>query len=492
MVVLLKYNFQATQSVLRDRKNIKKDKNDVFYIRPLNFKVKIEFGSKKFKFLLIGVILFSLFSRIPSSGEPEGILILENKNLQRPNTQSEGINDLSYIGLLPGDIVLIANPNKSYDELVPGLYSHVFVYCGRVLEGQAVWDRDNAKWMDPGTPYVIHSSAHNKSHLGLGYSSWKSKVNQYGTLVKSIRITHVNQIQRIQALNWMIGRLTGGKHGYPVGPTYDWGWSHKQISGRNPVSQIDGYYCSEIVWAAYEYLYGIDLDPDGNDWDLTTYKGVSPTELLESRYSSELPMYFGYTPEIEINDQISCSFSIWADMNKDRLFSPNELINQNYTSIDLNSCDMPLGFIQNVLGLTITEEKEFIIPADVDENGDGIDDRTNCSILGYKTGEYANASLKYRVNICAINDTCLNDIPTKSLISPEPTTPTDTTNDSEKAENSKNETAEQSRDENTDNSTSKETGQKLNGFPDILAISSLSIILFFYLFQTPNKRIKLH
>ena len=209
--------------------------------------------------------------------------------LDIPSAQKEVLNDLSYIGLLPGDIILIANPDTLYNDLVPGKYCHCFVYCGRVIEGESIWDRDNQIWMTAGTPYVIHSSAKDQNQSGLGYSAW-SKVNMYGSIVETIRISQLNNSQRIQALNWMINELSGGKDGYPVGPTYDWGWSHKQIHGTNPVSNIDGFYCSEIVWAAYKDIFGIDLDPDGDKWDLLTLKGVSPTDLLDSAHSETLVM----------------------------------------------------------------------------------------------------------------------------------------------------------------------------------------------------------
>ena len=375
---------------------------------------------------------------------------------------------------------------------MPGLYSHVFIFCGRVVKEQPIWDRDNSRWMDLGTPYVIHSSARNKSHMGLGYSAWTSRVNHYGSLVKSIRITQVNQSQRIEALNWMIGKLIGGSDGFPVGPTYDWGWSHKQISGTNPLSNIDGYYCSEIIWAAYKDLFGIDLDPDGNNWDLTTLRGVSPTELLESKYSEEIPMYFGKTPEIDEDDQITSTVCMWADINNNTFFSADELINQCNTTFSANSSELPLGFIQNVMGLTLAERKEFVILADVDENGDGIDDRTKGPILGFKSGEYAKKSLKYEVEIKKIDGISLFDIPTKSLILPEPIeTPYDTTTENETSSISEKTNTNTSTGSSSDDGEKEIKTQKIIGFRGLLGISSFTILIygFFQLFQGKRKNI---
>ncbi len=459
-------------------------------IRLHNFTINIRKKSKFYKKLLIGVILFSFLSINPSSVEKDTTSNQYNRILQNPSSQSEGINDLSYIGLLQGDIVLITNPDNNYADLVPGLYSHVFIYCGRVLGDQQIWDRDNSKWMDPGTPYVIHSSAHNSSPSGLGYSSWTTKVNRYGTLVQSIRIIHVNQSQRVEALNWMITKLSGGRDGYPVGPVYDWGWSNKQISGKNPVSKIDGYYCSEIVWAAYKDLFNIDLDPDGTKWDLTTLKGVSPTDLLDSNYSDGIPMYFGNIPEINTGDQINSTICMWVDMNNDTNFTTDEIMNQCTFMVKMNSSEEPLGLIQNILGLTIAEQKEFLISADVDEDGDGIDDLTNHSILGYKSGEYANKSLKYIVEINAINEICLRDIPTRTSIPPIPE-PTeiheDTVNRTISNATSRESTTNTSAANSSDSILNGEN-QKIIGFNGIFPIMSLSILAYVILIYPQRKR----
>jgi len=33
-------------------------------------------------------------------------------------------------------------------------------------------------------------------------------------------------------------------------------------SQENPLSGIDGYYCSEAAWDAYKHIFGIDLDSE--------------------------------------------------------------------------------------------------------------------------------------------------------------------------------------------------------------------------------------
>jgi len=193
----------------------------------------------------------------------------------------DGVNQLSYNGLVPGDIILLGTPGTIFDYLIPGEFSHTEIFCGFVQSGEYIWDRDFHQWMAPGTPYVIHSTKSDEAGNGLGYSVWGHAVNDHAEDAVAVRVKGLTDAQRQQAVDWMKLRLNGGLDGYPVGPAYDWGWTSKQISGTNPVSGVNGYYCSEIAWAAYKDLFGIDLDPDGNSWDWTTAYGVSPSDIYD-------------------------------------------------------------------------------------------------------------------------------------------------------------------------------------------------------------------
>ena len=163
--------------------------------------------------------------------------------------------------------------------MIPGEFSHTEIFAGFVQPGEKIWDRDHHEWMAPGTPYVIHSTKGSEAGNGLGYSTWAYGVNEHAENAVAIRVKGLTNAQRQQAVDWMKSKLTGGPDGYPVGPAYDWGWTTKQIDGRNPVSGVDGYYCSELAWAAYKALFGIDLDPDGDSWSWSTAYGVSPSDL---------------------------------------------------------------------------------------------------------------------------------------------------------------------------------------------------------------------
>ncbi len=197
----------------------------------------------------------------------------------RASFADDGVNSLSYNGLVPGDIILLGTPNTMFDYLIPGEFSHTEIFCGLVQTGESIWDRDSHQWMAPGTPYVIHSTKSDNAGNGLGYSVWGVGVNDHADNAVAVRVNGVTNAQRQQAVDWMKGRLYGGVDGYPVGPAYDWGWTCKQVTGSNGLSGVDGYYCSEIAWAAYKSLFNIDLDPDGDSWSWSTAYGVSPSDL---------------------------------------------------------------------------------------------------------------------------------------------------------------------------------------------------------------------
>lgn len=84
----------------------------------------------------------------------------------------DGVNSLSYVGLVPGDIILLGTDDTIFDYLIPGEFSHTEIFCGFVQSGEWIWDRDNHEWMAPGTPYVIHSTKSDNAGNGLGYSTW--------------------------------------------------------------------------------------------------------------------------------------------------------------------------------------------------------------------------------------------------------------------------------------------------------------------------------
>jgi len=193
---------------------------------------------------------------------------------------SDGVNYVSPDNLLPGDIIVLGTPGSFFDYLIPGEYSHSELYCGVVQPGELIWDRDNHEWMAPGTPYVIHSTKSDNAGNGLGYSTFEEAVNNHAEDVLILRVLKPNgqllsASERQAVVDWAKSRLEGGTDGYPVGPDYDINWFSKDVYGEN-------YYCSELVWAAYMAVLGIDLDSETSTFDI----GVSPDDLWHSQYTS--------------------------------------------------------------------------------------------------------------------------------------------------------------------------------------------------------------
>ena len=237
--------------------------------------------------IMLLIILSSTLASIDSVAQIEDVKedvvldsIQETNNNQIEITFSEdGTNNLNYNGLVPGDIILLGTEGTFFDYLIPGEFSHTEIFCGFVQPGEYIWDRDNHKWMAPGTPYVIHSTKSDNAGNGLGYSTWSVGVNEHAENAVAIRVNGLTDNQRQQAVNWMKSFAGDGTN--PEAYPYDWGWTSKQIYGTNSLSGINGWYCSELAWAAYKDLFGIDLDPDGDSWSWTTAYGVSPSDLYE-------------------------------------------------------------------------------------------------------------------------------------------------------------------------------------------------------------------
>jgi len=212
--------------------------------------------------------------------EVQEVAVVEEAPAVETDLAGDGMNSLSYNGLLPGDIIVLGTPNTIFDYLIPGEFSHTEVYCGLVTTANTIWDRDYHQWMPVGTPYVIHATKDSNSGNGLGYSRFSFAVNEHSETAIALRVNGLTDAQRAAAVTWMKGQLNDIT-GQVIGPEYDWGWTCKQLNKniQNGLSGVYGFYCSELPWAAYKTLYGIDLDPDGDAWSWSTAYGVSPADL---------------------------------------------------------------------------------------------------------------------------------------------------------------------------------------------------------------------
>jgi hypothetical protein len=202
---------------------------------------------------------------------------------------SDGVNYVSTNNLLPGDIIVLGTDGTFFDYLIPGKYSHSELYCGVVQSGESIWDRDAHVWMAVGTPYVIHSTKSDNAGNGVGYSTWTEAVNNHADNILVLRVlkadgSTLTASERAAVVNSAKSRLSGGVDGNPIGPAYDINWLAQQEWG-------DSYYCSELCWAAYKSVLGLDLDSNTSPFGI----GVSPDDLWNSQFTSVVAYETGST-----------------------------------------------------------------------------------------------------------------------------------------------------------------------------------------------------
>ncbi len=250
--------------------------------------------------IFIGIFVFGLIPAAISASVAPEVAAEETPADEGLNVEvafaSDGTNTLSTANLKPGDIILLGTDGTFFDYLIPGKYSHSAIYCGTVKSGERIWDRDAHRMMPTGTHYIIHSTKSDNAGNGLGYSTWYNGVNAHADNVAILRVLKGNggtlsSSQRNAIVNWAKSKLSGGTDGYPIGPKYDWGWWGKQTGVSSSWPAPAGYYCSELCWAAYKVILGIDLDSDTAPLNI----GVSPDDLWHSQYTSVIGYEIGNT-----------------------------------------------------------------------------------------------------------------------------------------------------------------------------------------------------
>jgi len=241
--------------------------------------------------IFIGIFLFGLIPAYTAVATPSRVSVEETPADEASALgvafASDGKNTVSTANLLPGDIIILGTDGTFFDYLIPGKYTHTELYCGTVKSGELIWDRDAHRWMPVGTHYVIHSTKSDNAGNGLGYSTWAEGVQNHADNILVLRVLKSNgatlsSSERTGVVNWAKSKLSGGTDGYPIGPAYDWGWLSQQIGVDSMWPAPPGYYCSEIVWAAYKAYLGIDLDSNTSPFGI----GVSPDDIWHSQYTS--------------------------------------------------------------------------------------------------------------------------------------------------------------------------------------------------------------
>ena len=200
----------------------------------------------------------------------------------------EGSNDMSDANLLPGDIICIGTDNTMFDWLIPGKWSHTVIFGGTAGYHE-IWATEEHTWVPSGETWVIHSTKSDDGD-GLRTSRFSTVVNDHADNVVAMRVlkpggAYMTSTERNAIVNFAYSKL-GQDEGY------DWNWLGKQVGIDSIWPAPKGYYCSELAWAAYKSVLGIDLDGDFSPFNI----GVSPEDLYWSQYCSVIALEMNSDP----------------------------------------------------------------------------------------------------------------------------------------------------------------------------------------------------
>jgi hypothetical protein len=203
---------------------------------------------------------------------------------------SDGSNTMSPTNLLPGDIVLLGTDDTFFDYLIPGKWSHT-VIIGGVAGYHQIWATEEGTWVPQGETWVVHSTKDDNGD-GLRTSRYITAVNAHAGNVVAIRILKPGGVLMSSSERTAIVNFATSKIGLDEG--YDWNWLGQQvdIDTADPEIAPDGYYCSELAWAAYKSVLGIDLDGDFSPFNI----GVSPEDIYWSQYAQVIALEMNSDP----------------------------------------------------------------------------------------------------------------------------------------------------------------------------------------------------
>jgi hypothetical protein len=203
---------------------------------------------------------------------------------------SSGTNDMSPNNLLPGDIILLGTDNSFFDYLIPGKWSHT-VIVGGIAGYHEIWATEEGMWVPQGETWVVHSTK-DSIDSGLRTSRFVNVVNDHAGNTVAMRVLKPGGVLMSASERQAIVNFAVNKIGLDEG--YDWNWLGKQvgIDTADPEIAPDGYYCSELAWAAYKSVLGIDLDGDFSPFNI----GVSPEDLYWSQYAQVIALEMNSDP----------------------------------------------------------------------------------------------------------------------------------------------------------------------------------------------------
>lgn len=252
------------------------------------YMLKQKMSTKKKLYL---VIVLTVFTGMIFGITSASLAVIQNENADlKTSFASSGTNDMSSSNLLPGDIVLLGTDNSMFDYLIPGKWSHT-VIIGGVAGYHEIWATEEGTWVPQGETWVVHSTK-DDTDSGLRTSRFKTVVNEHAGNCLAMRVLKpggglLSSAERSAIVNFATSKI-GTDEGY------DWNWLGKQIGvdTADPEIAPDGYYCSELAWAAYKSVIGIDLDGDFSPFDI----GVSPEDLYWSPYAQVIALEMNSDP----------------------------------------------------------------------------------------------------------------------------------------------------------------------------------------------------
>jgi len=202
----------------------------------------------------------------------------------------EGSNDMSSNNLLPGDIILLGTDDTFFDYLIPGKWSHTVIFGG-IAGYHEIWATEEGTWVPQGQAWVVHSTM-DSIDSGLRTSKYTTVVNDHAGNVVAMRVLKPGGALMSSSERQAIVDFAYDKIGLDEG--YDWNWLGKQIGidTADPEIAPDGYYCSELAWAAYKSELGICLDGDFSPFNI----GVSPEDLYWSPYAQVIALEMNSDP----------------------------------------------------------------------------------------------------------------------------------------------------------------------------------------------------
>lgn len=219
---------------------------------------------------------------------------------------SDGTNTMSSVNLLPGDILCTGSDDTIFDYLIPGKWTHTLIFGGVTTAAGQVWDTEHGCWLGAGVAWVIHSTSGGSAMAsgrpswdddsGLRTSSFQCAINDHAGNVAALRVLKNGGVQmtateRNAIVSFCTSRLTQSNG-------YDFNWLAKQIEIDTgtapwlPPWAPDGYYCSELPWAAYMNNLGIDLDGDFSPLNV----GVSPEDIYWSENAQVIALEMNSDP----------------------------------------------------------------------------------------------------------------------------------------------------------------------------------------------------